>query len=62
VLSISQCSHQQRVTLPWCQPSKYIAACRTDAELRDTMIKVEESIDAGKLKMKPEVRAGTIVK
>jgi hypothetical protein len=37
------------------------AACRTDVQLRDTMIKVEESIDAGKLRMKPEVRAGTIV-
>lgn len=33
-------------------------ACRTDAELRDTMIKVEESIDAGKLRMKPEVGRG----
>jgi hypothetical protein len=31
---------------------------RTDAELRDTMIKVEESIDAGKLRMKPEVCRG----
>lgn len=34
-------------------------ASRTDAELRDTMIKVEESIDAGKLRMKPEVGADT---
>jgi hypothetical protein len=32
-----------------------LLCCRTDAELRDTMIKVEESIDAGKLRMKPEV-------
>lgn len=35
----------------------FLCLYRTDAELRDTMIKVEESIDAGKLRMKPEVGA-----
>lgn len=30
--------------------------CRNDQGLRETMIKVESAIDAGKLRMKPEVR------